>query len=164
MRLLIFAAGVIATTLSGCGNPTPKVAATLNESASLSGDLPINPLKWKIITSMVDKKNSTMSTLYGNDVAVRYARTNAQKNYPEGSTLALVTWTESDDPRWFGAKIPEHVKSVEFVFVKLNPEGKVSYTYQKYEGSPLKMISLEQSFTPREEADILLSQRAAVLP
>ncbi len=164
IQLLMFAAGVLAATLSSCSNPTSKIAATLNENASLSGDLPVNPLKWKIITSMVDKKKSTMSTLYGNDAAVQYARTNAQKNYPEGSTLALVTWTESDDPRWFGAKIPEHVKSVEFVFVKLNPEGQVSYTYQKYEGSPLKMIALEQSFTAQEEADILLSQRAAVLP
>jgi hypothetical protein len=159
-----FVVGMAAAVLFGCSNPAPKIAATLNESASLSGDLPVNPLKWKIITSMVDKKNSTMSTLYGNDVAVEYARTNAQRAYPEGSRLALVTWTEADDQRWFGAKIPGGVKAVEFVFVKLNREGRVSYTYQKYEGSPLKMTSLEQSFTRPREADILLSKRAAVLP
>jgi len=163
-QLPLFVVGMATAILLSCSNPTPKIAATLNESASLSGDLPVNPLKWKIITSVVDKKNSTLSTLYGNDVAVQYARSNAQQAYPEGSKLALVTWTEADDPRWFGAKIPERVKAVEFVFVKLNPEGRVSYTYQKYEGSPLKMTSLEQSFTPQREATCFFPEEPRSCP
>src|SRR5277367_6433863 len=86
-QLPLFVVGMATAILLSCSNPTPKIAATLNESATLSGDLPVNPLKWKIITSVVDKKNSTLSTLYGNDVAVQYARSNAQQAYPEGSKL-----------------------------------------------------------------------------
>jgi hypothetical protein len=68
-----------------------------------------------VITQFIDRRASTMSTLYGNDAARRYARTNSQQNYPSGSVLCLVTWEQRDDPHWFGAKIPGGVKSVEFV-------------------------------------------------
>ena len=62
-----------------------------------------------------------MSTLYGNDVAVRYARMNPQQDYPAGSVLSLVTWVQREDGHWFGAKIPGPVKSVEFVTVTAGP-------------------------------------------
>lgn len=105
-----------------------------------------------------------MSTLYGNEAAVQYARTHAEHDYPNGSTLALVTWAQTDDPRWFGAKIPSQVKSVEFVFVRPTDGDKTSYSYQKYQGSPLKVETLEEGFTPNERTAFLLSQRAAVMP
>jgi len=56
-----------------------------------------------------------MSTLYGDDVVVGYAKTHSQ--YPAGSVLSLVTWTLREDSRRFRAKIPSEVKSVEFVTV-----------------------------------------------
>jgi len=31
--------------------------------------------------------------------------------------LALVTWTQRDDPHWFGGRIPDTPESVEFVQV-----------------------------------------------
>ncbi|MGA8500453.1 MAG: cytochrome P460 family protein, partial [Candidatus Sulfotelmatobacter sp.] len=133
-------------------------------SASLVGPLPANPLQWKIITSTIDKADSTMSTLYGNDVAVRYARANSQHNYPAGSVLSLVTWTQREDDRWFGAKIPDRVKSVEFVFVDAAADGRQSYSYQQYEGAPLTMASEQKGFAPNDRATYLLTQRAAVLP
>src|SRR5258708_7564010 len=82
------------------------------------------------------KGDATMSTLYGNDVAVRYARTSAERMYPAGSVLSVVTWNQQEDPRWFGAKIPQKVGSVEFVAVT----GPGAYSYQRYEGSPLKKV------------------------
>jgi hypothetical protein len=99
-----------------------------------------------------------MSTLYGNDVAVQYARANAEKMYPAGSVLSVVTWSEQEDPRWFGAKIPQKVGSVEFVTVT----GPGAYSYQRYEGSPLKRVAMDA--TTNERADYLLAQRAAVMP
>ena len=90
---------------------------TINKRAPLNVALPADPLQWNVITSFVDRPGSTMSTLYGNDTAVRYARSNSQHDYPAGSMLSLVTWTQEDDPHWFGAKIPGQVKSVEFVSV-----------------------------------------------
>ena len=105
-----------------------------------------------------------MFTLYGNDIAVRYSRTNSQHNYPNGSVLSLVTWTQQEDSRWFGAKIPDQVKSVEFVFVGAAENGRPSYSYQKYEGTPLKRVSAQEGPTLSDRGAYLVSQRAAVMP
>ena len=104
---------------------------TLNQGAALVGELPSNPMQGKVITSWVDKQASTMSTMFGNDVAVRYARTNPEAKYPAGSVLSVVTWSQQEDPRWFGGNIPAKAKSVEFVSVGT---GVNAYSYQRYEG------------------------------
>jgi hypothetical protein len=155
---------------SGCsgGAGVPKLSAIVNENASLSATassaLPANPLKWQIITAAIDPATSTMSTLYGNDAAVRYARQNAKHDYPADSQIALVTWTQRDDPRYFGAKIPDRLKSIEFVIVNATPGGALEYTYQKFEGTPLTKSQSVEGATPPTQAISLLNQRAAVLP
>jgi hypothetical protein len=150
--------------LFGCSANEPKISAESNQAASLTGDLPENPLQWRVISSSIDPAASTMSTLYGNDTAIGYARTNAQHDYPAGAVLALVTWTQTEDLRWFGAKLPAQAKSVEFVTVAQTTPVQRSYFYQKFEGTPLKQSSTEQGTTPTERAVYLLSQRAAVMP
>lgn len=155
---------IITLSQFGCSsNPSP-VSASLNRNAALVGDLPANPLRWKVITSTIDRSNSTMATLFGNDPAVEYARSHSQHDYPAGSALCLVTWTQREDARWFGAKIPDRVKSVEFVTVAARTNEGPSYTYEEYAGAPLKKVSAQQSEAPKERATYLLSQRAAVLP
>jgi hypothetical protein len=151
-------------SMSGCSGAEPKISATINQSASLAGPLPANPLQWKIITSTINKADSTMSTLYGNDLAVRYARANSQHSYPPGSVLSLVTWTQREDDRWFGAKIPDRVKSVEFVGIDVAPDGRSSYSYREYQGAPLTMVSEQKGFAPNDRAVYLLELRAAVMP
>jgi hypothetical protein len=159
---------VFALSILGCSSGEPTVSAEINDSASLSGDisraLAANPLQWKVITSEINQQDGTMSTLYGNEVAVEYARANAQHAYPNGSVLSLVTWTQREDSRWFGAKIPDQVRSVEFVTVGAGPGGRPSYAYQRYEGGPLQRSSAQQGPIPNERAAYLLSQRAAVMP
>ncbi len=155
---------LLSVALFGCSSEEPKISAELNQSAVLVGQLPYNPLQWKVISSAIDPANSTMSTLYGNDVAVGYARTNAQHDYPAGSVLSLVTWAQTEDSRWFGAKIPAQVKSVEFVTVVGVAPDQRSYSYQKFAGSSLKILSTQQSPAPSEQVASLLSQRAAVMP
>jgi len=78
----------------GCSEQNPRVVTTLNQGAKLTGDLPWNPLQWRVITSVVNKQDSTMYTVFGNDLAVQYARTNSQRDYPAGSVLSLVTWKQ----------------------------------------------------------------------
>ena len=158
----VFSLGIL--SILGCSNPYPPVVATLNKSAALPGNLPSNPLQERVITSWIDRQNRTMSTLFGNDIAVQYARTSQQQDYPSGSTLSLVTWTQQEDPRWFGARIPAKVKSVEYVMVKTGPDHRTAYTYESYEGSPLKKTLAQQGSTPTPQAAYLLSQRAAVMP
>jgi hypothetical protein len=113
---------------------------------------------------MSGQTDSTMSTLYGNDLAVEYIRTRAEHDYPPGSVLSLVTWTEQEDPRWFGAMIPESVKSVEFVTVGSLENGHPSNSYEKYEGMPLKESPAQDSASANVRAAFLLSLRAAVMP
>jgi hypothetical protein len=148
----------------GCSNPYPPVTATLNQGAVLPNNLPSNPMQDRVITSWIDRQDSTMSTLYGNDIAVQYSRTSQQQDYPSGSTLSLVTWTQQEDPRWFGARIPAKVKSVEYVMVKTGADQRTAYTYESYAGTPLKKTSDQQGPTPTQRAAYLLSQRAAVMP
>jgi hypothetical protein len=160
---------VAISTLAGCSDPgrVAPLAATINENASLSdaeiNALPANPLKWRVITSSIDPQSSTMSTLYGNDAAVQYARSTANHDYPPGSQIALVTWTRRDDPRYFGARIPDHLKSVEFVSITELP-GDTKFAYEKFEGSPLAKTDSNESAIPAPAAEALLNQRAAVLP
>jgi Cytochrome P460/Haem-binding domain len=153
-------------TLPIKAQPSPKQNGTamFNQGAELTGELPANPLEWRVIGSALDQQDSTMSTLFGNDLAVQYARTSAQHNYPAGSMLSLITWTEQDDPRWFGARIPATPKSVEFVTVRLDAEHRPLYSYQDFEGSPLKKTQAQESSTPNERTAYLLAQPAAVMP
>jgi hypothetical protein len=147
--------------LMGCTGENARVVTTLNKEAALVGELPSNPMQGKVITSWVDKKTSTMSTMFGNDVAVHYARTNPESKYPAGSVLSVVTWSQQEDPRWFGGNIPANAKSVEFVSVGTGPN---AYTYQRYEGSPLKKVAGENGAAPNERGAYLLGQRAGVMP
>jgi len=142
----------------GCHTPLRKSDFVFTEPVKAPTE-PLNPLQWRLITSALHQQDSTMSSLFGNDPAVEYARTHTEHDYPAGSALALVTWTEREDPRWFGARIPAALKSVELVKVNLD-----SFTYQDFEGSPLRKTSAEEGRAPSERALFLLSQPASVMP
>jgi hypothetical protein len=158
VKALVFVAAFSLLPLVGC---TSKPAASvINEQATLKGQLPYNPLAWKAITSSINQRNATMSTLYGNDLAVAYARGNAGHDYPAGSVLALVTWAQRDDPHWFGARIPSAPQSVEFVTIPSTAGAKPNY--ERYQGSPLTRITSSSGDASRIE--YLTTQRAAVMP
>ena len=158
MKALFVAIAIMLLPLASC---TRKPAAsTINDQAALTGQLPYNPLAWKVITSSVNQRSATMSTLYGNDIAVQYARTNADRVYPAGSVIALVVWAQREDPHWFGARIPSRVQSVEFVTVQ--PAPGPSPRYERYQGSPLTRTAASDGDATR--IDYLTAQRAAVMP
>ncbi|RSL17208.1 cytochrome P460 [Edaphobacter aggregans] len=161
MKTTFIVVGLAILPFAGC---TSKPATpSVNQQAALNGTLPYNPFQWKIITSSLNRRDSTMSTLYGNDIAVKYARSNPDHNYPTGAVLSLVTWAQRDDPHWFGAKIPASVKSVEFLTVAASPN-QPAYTYENYQGSPLRKINLSDTSAVNARVDHLLSRRAAVMP
>jgi hypothetical protein len=161
---LLALAVAAALVAPGCSGGGARVSATVNSSASPAAGLLANPLQWRVITSAIDKHDSTMWTLYGNDTALDFARTHAHQDYPAGSQLSLVTWTQRDDPRYFGARIPDRVKSVEFVSVSAAPDGHPSYSYAQYEGASQTKSSTQEGLTPNDRTTYLLSQRAAVVP
>jgi len=109
-------------------------AEVLNTAAAaLPASLPYQPLAWNAITMYVDPKTRTTATLYGNEAAMQAvpAHTAAAPTYPAGAVLALVTWTQRDDPHWFGARIPASPQSVEFV--QIAPAGQPS-GYRRFPG------------------------------
>ena len=161
---IIWALSACSFLFGGCSGQKPALTASVNESASLVAGLPANPLQWRIISSSLNPNDSTMATLYGNDVAVDYARSHAEHDYPENSVISLVTWSQQEDERWYGAKIPGAPKSVEFLFVKVGSDGKPSYSYELYEGAPLALRRAQQTLKPTGRVAELLSQRAAVMP
>lgn len=116
----------------------------------------------RVITMFADEERHTMSTLYGNDIAVRYARSSFRGAvYPPGSVLELMTWRRREDDHWFGAEIPGKVESIEKVIIPDNPERQSSPVYEKYQGEPLKKTAVENA---RERIDLILSRPAGVLP
>lgn len=141
------------------GNPASIPANPLyNSKASLQAadSLPENPLSWKVLTSLVNRKDNSMATLYGNDIAVNYARSHAGKDYPSGAKLALVTWQQQDDQHWFGARIPDRILSVEMVTFT----GAGTPQYSNYQGQPLRLTTNPQP----DRLATILSYRAAVVP
>jgi hypothetical protein len=161
---VVLLCGALAVCATGCSGDASNTKATLNQGAALVGELPMNPPSWQVISCGIDPGNGTMSTLYGNDVAIAYARTHAQHDYPAGSAVSLVTWTQAEDSRWFGAKIPSQVKSVEFVTVSAGGNADPQYSYEAYTGNPLKKAPSLQYGAPPERIAYFLSIRAAVMP
>lgn len=141
-----------------CQQKSQKV---LNVEASIqqSDELKENPLLMSPITSSIQPKKKTMSTLYGNDVAFNYAKTNFNSNYPQNSTLYEVTWAQKPDELWFGANIPKEVLSVE----KITFLDKGVVAYEMFQGKTLKKIKMDD-LKENLRRDAILSQKMAVSP
>lgn len=88
-----------------------------NASMRLPQGLSFNPLDWAPVTMYSDPRRHTISVVF--------ARAGQQASGPAGETAAVaasgargaekavVTWTERDDPHWFGARVADKVVSVE---------------------------------------------------
>lgn len=86
-----------------------------NQNASLPEHFDFNAMNLHVVTSSINHKKQIMMTLYGNASAMDELKDNAAKNENKEKILALVTWSQKDDPYWFGAKIPDHLLSVEVI-------------------------------------------------
>jgi hypothetical protein len=120
-------------------------------------------LEWRVITSSVDHAHGTMSTLYGNDAAVDYARTLPQTPYPAGAILALVTWNQQEDKHWFGGRIPGQVQSVEFVNFVAPAPNQTGTAYESWQGSPLQKAAPDPA-TASSRIAAIMALKAAVMP
>jgi Haem-binding domain/Cytochrome P460 len=136
-----------------------------NAAAALPASLPWQPLGWSAITLYVDPKNRTIATLYGNDAAMQAVRPHGgapagaqTPAYSAGAVLALVTWSERDDPHWFGARIPDVPQSVEFVQVEASTN-----SYRRFAGSGLTEDHVEAD-TAAQRTRFLLALAPAQLP
>jgi Cytochrome P460 len=159
MRRLLILGVVVLSFSTGCSR-TPPDSELFNAGAALPASAPVQALDWKVITSSIDATHETMSTLFGNDLAVASARMG--KSYPGGSVLSFVTWSQQEDRHWFGGKIPKQVQSIEVVTVTQSADGKTASSYERFEGQGLARTVSNSSDLARME--YLLSQRASVMP
>ena len=164
MKTIHVLAVALLLLLIGCSEPNARVKTRLNRDAEVSGELPYNPLQWEVIASTLNHNDHTLATVLGNDRAIAYARKNATHAYPAGSVLSIITWSQEEDPRWFGGNIPSKVQSVEFLEVQSGPDGGQTYLYSRYGGSPLRRLVSTEEISPTGRAAYILGQRAAVMP
>jgi len=113
----------------------------------------LRPMMGKVITTVAHPGEGSMSTLYGNDVAIKDAR--AGKAYSAGAVVTLVTWEQRDDPHWFGGRIPAAVRSVEVI-----KYGEASDTYSAYNGAGVEI----KNNSGLERERYIVGLKAAVLP
>jgi len=157
-------AAALLLMLVGCSEPNARVNTRLNRNAEVSGELPYNPLQWEVIASTLNHNDHALATLLGNDQAIAHARKTASHEYPAGSVLSVITWSQEEDPRWFGGNIPGNVRSVEFLEVQPGQDGGGTYLYSLYGGSPLRRLVSTAEKSPTGRAAYILGQRAAVMP
>lgn len=122
-RNLYIFLSIVSLSVFSC---TQKNELGLNENASLNslGDLSENPLLLNAITSSITPKDSSMTVLYGNDLAYNYAKISGEGNYPTRAVLYRITWQLQSDEQWFGANIPENIRTIERVEFLDNNETK----------------------------------------
>jgi hypothetical protein len=85
-------------------------------AARLPQGLTFNPLDWTPLTVYTDPQRNTISVLF----AAPHGSTISAGGDTAGSEMALITWTERDDPHWFGARIADQVVHVETVHLSAN--------------------------------------------
>ncbi|MEZ2336719.1 hypothetical protein AB6735_13845 [Mucilaginibacter sp. RCC_168] len=155
---ILFAVSVL--ILSACNNRKP-VEELLNKKAAIPASFNFSKAGLKVISSSINKKEQTMSTLYGNDLALKTA-VSGSTNYPAGENLTLVTWKQQNDDRWFGAKIPGDLLSVEVVkTINSNTKGIIT-NYQRFIGKEL--IADTDTTHQQERMSYMFSQKPSVMP
>jgi hypothetical protein len=157
-NLFMICAGLLTlTNLPGC---IQSNRSNLNERASILKlkDLPENPLLLHPLTSSINPNDSTMATLYGNDLAMGHAQIHKGSDFPAGAVLYQVTWSQKKDSLWFGANIPWKVLSVEQVSFDDHKKA----VYKWYKGGELRESKLE-NVVP-ERVNFIISQKMAVSP
>jgi hypothetical protein len=135
-----------------------KEFLNIGASVQQNDGLKENPLLMNPITSSIQPKDSTMSTLYGNEIAFDYAKKHSDSNYPKGAVLYEVAWKQKPDELWFGGNIPKEIYSVEKI--TFDNENSV---YERFEGNNLKKIQIEEA-EEKLRKDFIIHQKMAVSP
>ncbi|WP_183564865.1 cytochrome P460 family protein [Mucilaginibacter sp. SP1R1] len=159
MHYILLAAIVL--MLSACTEHTPS-EDLLNKKAAIPASFNFSKAGLKVITSSFNRKNKTMSTLYGNDLALKTAIA-CGTSYPAGENLTLVTWKQQEDDRWFGARIPGDLQSIEVVkTAHSNTDNGTTISYQKFEGRQLAINT--DTLGQKARIKYIFAQKPSVMP
>ncbi|SEB14807.1 cytochrome P460 family protein [Pedobacter hartonius] len=138
----------------------PDEKQLINKEASLPEDFNFSKLGLKVLSSSVNEKQNTMSTIYGNDLALNTAK--AGTPVQAGEVLAMITWKQKKDEHWFGAKIPGNLQTVEMIRTSPDAQKSAKVDYQRYEG---KKLTLKQDTTGNDKnIRYIFEQHPSVMP
>lgn len=151
----------LALLLISCSNSTASTDL-VNQEASLPASFDFNKLGLKVITSSINNKKQTMSTLYGNELAMKSAAEGRTKAIQPGEIMVLITWKQQEDDRWFGANIPGNLHSLELIKTVPVKGGKASVNYQLFDGDKLTLNS--DTLHNQESIKYIFDQRPSVMP
>jgi hypothetical protein len=155
LSILTIAIGLF---FAACQSPTAP-EKLLNADASLPARHTISDKGLKVITSLINKKEHTMATLYGNPAALQSLQSGSKP--AAGEELTLITWKQKNDEHWFGAKIPGAIQSLETV--KIIPgEKSNAVTYQSFAGPAL--TANKDTTGQAGRIAFILSQQPSVMP
>ncbi|MDN3550680.1 hypothetical protein [Mucilaginibacter aquaedulcis] len=150
----------IVLSMYACSN-TPTIAELTNPKAALPSSFNFDQLGLKAITTFVNKKQGTTSTLYGNPLALKTAIAGTNQ-IVAGEVFALVTWKQQTDAHWFGANIPGNLQQVEVVKSTPTIEKPLAVSYARYEGKGLTLNS--DTLNNQDRIKYILSQKPAIMP
>ncbi|WP_298738027.1 cytochrome P460 family protein [uncultured Chitinophaga sp.] len=159
MRLIYLSAVTVILFSAACSRPVDTAQLVNNEAALPSSFQFEAKGLTKVITSSINRKQATMSTLYGNEQAFQHALTKADSSYPNGAVLALVTWKQQEDQHWFGANIPGTLQSIELVQINGN-----TTAYEQFTGTELTPSPHTDSALVSRRTRYILDEKPAVTP
>jgi len=145
--------------LTACNSNT-NTTNLYNEKAAIPASYNFSQKGLKVIASFINKKQHTMSTLYGNEQGLKATQSGGDK--VPGEELTLVTWNQQDDDHWFGAKIPSNLKSIEVVKTVPVNQNSIAVNYNCYEGKTLTLSS--DTTHNQERIKYILDQKPSILP
>jgi len=136
-------------------------ARLINQHASLPSSFNFSGMGLKVITSSINSRKATMSTLYGNGPALERAIAGTA-THEAGEVYALVTWRQQEDPKWFGARIPGELQTVELIRTARAKGEDMVVSYRKFKG---KKLALDPD-TLQQQARItyIFGQKPSVTP
>ena len=154
----IFISSIIAIYCS-C-KASPPAEELINGKASFPASFQFDKLGLKVIATLIDKNFHTMSTLYGNSLALEAAKTGEYK-IGNGELFALITWNQQADENWYGANIPAELRSVELLHISAS-NGQGIFKYQSFKGKNLQPD--RDTLHRNERIAYILSQKPTILP
>jgi hypothetical protein len=146
---------VNALLIIGCSG-SPELGERVNKKASLPADFKFTGLGLKVMSTLINKNKGTMSTLYGNEIAIRTAKEGAKQ---QRMVLSLITWKQKPNVYWYGNNIPGQLLSLEMLQADKNT-AQISYT--RFEGQGLAPAAASADDDRR--IDFILNQKPSVLP
>ena len=156
--------GIGTFAIASCGSRKITDSDILNLDASLPATVPVQVLDWKVLHTSVDREQKTISTLSGNDVAVNAARKGVSTGFPAGAILALTTWSEVDDPHWFGAKIHGKPVAMEIVRFTLTAGGETVTGYERYAVTSLARVGSVDGAETDSRVRYITTRQLSVMP